>query len=366
MKSDTIRRLLRLMIAMLGAGVGVALTMGLMQLHTWTNPEEALPFAWVFGLYLGTAALGALIFFLLGRQIIDRGSEWAAALENRLARLTLAQLLSTLTGFISGLLIAALLSQVLGFMGHSMFTTAFSAILFLTLGALGFSVGRRRSDDVAQLLERFPAYRERKAGRKGTVGAKPKLLDASALIDGRVLDVCRTGFLEGELIVPDFVLEEIRRIAESSDANRSGRGRRGLDVLQKLREEPNAALRVESTAHDTAENDVRLLRMAQQMGAAILTGDYTLNRIASVSGVTVLNLNDLAAALRQVVAAGDELTVTVLREGKEPGQGVGYLDDGTMIVVEGGFRHVGRSVAAVVTSVLQTSAGRMIFTRLKA
>lgn len=365
MKSKLVQRLLKLLIVLSGAGVGVALAMALVRLRTWTRPGVAMKVEWIVGLYFGAAALGALVCFLLSGAIIRKGSEWATSLETRMDKMTLAQLLSSILGLISGLLIAALVSQVIGFLGASIFTTAFSAILYVFLGAVGLSIGLRRSEDMAQMLGRIPGFRERRAGRRNAAQGRPKLLDTSIIIDGRILDVCRTGFMEGELIVPDFVLDELRRIADSSDAIRRTRGRRGLDILQRLQEESGVSVRVERTEADHDEADVRLIRMAQQMGAAIVTGDYNLNKAASVAGVGVLNLNDLVGALRPVVLPGEEMSVSILKEGKEPGQGVGYLEDGTMIVVEGGQSRQGQAVTAVVTSALQTSAGRMIFARLK-
>lgn len=366
MKSKMVQRLLKLLIALSGAGVGMALSLTLVRLYGWAHPGEAVPVEQIVVLYLGTAVLGALICFVFSGAIIAKCGEWATALENRLDRLTMAQLGASVLGLVCGLLIAALVSQVIGFLGASMFTTAFSALLYVFLGAIGLSIGLRRSDEMGQLLGHIPSFRERRANRKNPPPqGRPKLLDTSAAIDGRVLDVCRTGFMEGELIVPDFVLDELRHIADSADNNRRARGRRGMDVLQKLREEPSVTVRVEHSEGDDAEVDVRLLRMAQQLGAAIITGDYNLNKAASIAGVGVLNVNDLAKALRPVVLPGEEMSVAILREGREPGQGVGYLEDGTMIVVEGGQGRQGQTVAAVVTSALQTSAGRMIFARLK-
>ena len=184
-----------------------------------------------------------------------------------------------------------------------------------------------------------------------------KYLDTSVIIDGRVLDIVKTGFLEGDIVVLQFVLAEQRHIADSGDSLRRARGRRGLDVLAKLQKELKTPIIVDETDYpDLEEVDVKLLRLCR---------DYNLNKVAGVTGLRVLNINDLANALKPMLMAGEELTVQIVREGKEPGQGVAYLDDGTMIVVENGRRYVGETVTAVVTTVLQTSAGRMIFTRLK-
>ena len=196
--------------------------------------------------------------------------------------------------------------------------------------------------------------------------AIPKVLDTSVIIDGRIFDICKAGFLEGEMIIPSFVLDELRHIADSADPLRRNRGRRGLDVLGKMQEELRCPVRIEEKNYEDAEEvDVKLLRLARDISGAVLTNDYNLNKVAGVTGVQVLNINELAGALRPVVLPGEEMTVHIVREGKEPGQGIAYLDDGTMVVVENGRRRLGETMEVVVTTVLQTSAGRMIFGRLK-
>ena len=198
-----------------------------------------------------------------------------------------------------------------------------------------------------------------------TLGIPPKLLDTSVIIDGRILDIVKTGFLEGDIVIAQFVLAELRHIADSGDSLRRARGRRGLDVLAKLRELSIPLVIEETDYADIDEVDVKLLRLCRDKGGIVVTNDYNLNKVAGVTGIRVLNINDLANAVKPMLMAGEEMNVQIVREGKEPGQGVAYLDDGTMIVVENGRRHVGETVAVVVTTVLQTSAGRMIFTRLK-
>lgn len=194
-----------------------------------------------------------------------------------------------------------------------------------------------------------------------------KILDTSVIIDGRILDICKAGFLEGEIVIPAFVLDELRHIADSADPLRRNRGRRGLDVLNKLQNEIGCPVRiVEQDYNDVEEVDVKLLRLCREQGGAVLTNDYNLNKVAGVTGVQVLNINELAGALRPVVLPGEEMHVHLVREGKEPGQGVAYLEDGTMVVVENGRRRVGETLDVVVTTVLQTNAGRMIFSRVKA
>ena len=210
-------------------------------------------------------------------------------------------------------------------------------------------------------LSRGPEYAEREL-------QKPKILDTNVIIDGRIADVCRTSFLEGKIFIPSFVLEELQHIADSSDSLRRARGRRGLDILNQMRKELDLAVKTYEPvdADDPEEVDARLVKLAKELKACIVTNDFNLNKVAELQGVTVLNVNELANALKPVVLPGEEMTVPIIKEGKEPSQGVAYLDDGTMVVVEGAKRHIGQTLEVVVTSVLQTVAGKMIFANIKA
>ena len=191
-----------------------------------------------------------------------------------------------------------------------------------------------------------------------------KLLDTNVIIDGRIADICQTGFLEGKLLIPVFVLEELQYIADSSDSLRRVRGRRGLDVLQKIREDDALEVEVMNVDFDDIHGvDSKLVRLAQKVNGKIITNDYNLNKVAQLRGVEVLNINDLSNAVKPVVIPGETMKVQVVRDGKEPGQGVAYLDDGTMIVIENGHRYLSRTISVEVTSALQTSAGRMIFAK---
>jgi uncharacterized protein YacL len=301
-------------------------------------------------------------------------------MENRWSRLSSRQILWTSIGLVMGLLVAFLLTQLILSMGSNLLTISLSALTYLVLGFVGFRIGLSRSrkpsrrsrspqpettpfEEMAGLLiedeepEAMPAVQD----------AARKYLDTSVIIDGRIADVAQTGFLEGEIVVPAFVLAELRHIADSADNLRRARGRRGLDVLSRLQKLPDLRITVDETDYpDAAEVDVKLLRLCRDKGGVVVTNDYNLNKVAGVTGIRVLNINDLANAVKPMLVAGEELNVQVVREGKEPGQGVAYMDDGTMIVVENGRRHVGETVNAVVTTVLQTSAGRMIFSKLSA
>jgi uncharacterized protein YacL len=192
------------------------------------------------------------------------------------------------------------------------------------------------------------------------------VLDTSVIIDGRIIDVLRSGFLEGELVVPGFVLEELRHIADSADLLKRNRGRRGLDVLNMIQKDLGCPVRIENIeiASDS-EVDSELLKLAKKLGGKVMTTDFNLGKVANFQGVPVLNMNELANAVKPIALPGEEMVVQVVKDGKENGQGIGYLEDGTMIVIDGGRRHIGESLNVTVTSILQTAAGRMIFAKPK-
>lgn len=365
MKSKVIRRVLRALITLLGAGIGAALALLALQIISFYRPENQVSLGNLVMIYVLFAVVGGLIFFFLSPWIIQKCTEFSNAVEKHWDNMPLDQLFTSTLGLISGLVIAALTTQIFNFMGQSIFTTAFSAIIYVVFGCIGLSIGRKRGKDV-NLVSDSRERRFFKNRGSEPQGARPKILDTSVIIDGRILDIGKTGFLEGEWVIPQFVLAELRHIADSSDSLRRVRGRRGLDVLGRIQQETKLTIRVDETDFDDiAEVDVKLLRLAKQLGGIVVTNDYNLNKVAGVTGVKVLNINELANAVKPVVLPGEEMTIQVVKEGKEPGQGVGYLPDGTMIVVDNGRRLLNETVEVVVTTVLQTSAGRMIFTRLK-
>lgn len=262
-----------------------------------------------------------------------------------------------LCGVFAGALLAALLMQPLRLLPVGWYSWVAALLIYGGLMIAGWRIGNLHERAITiRHAEKMPVPGD----------AAPKILDTSVIIDGRIFDICKAGFLEGELVIPAFVLGELRHIADSADSLRRNRGRRGLDVLGKIQEELKCDVRIEERDYfDVEEVDVKLLRLARDLDGAVLTNDYNLNKVAGVTGVRVLNINELAGALRPIVLPGEEMTVHIVREGKEPGQGVAYLDDGTMVVVENGRRQVGETQEVVVTTVLQTSAGRMIFARTK-
>jgi uncharacterized protein YacL len=254
-------------------------------------------------------------------------------------------------GLVMGLLIGVPLAQIGGFGGS---VAPLVVALFLAVMMLAITMSKR---DV--LLPAFAAFIP---GARPRAAANRVVIDTSAVIDGRIADIARTGFILGTLVVPRFVLDELQRIADSPDALRRNRGRRGLEMLSALQKDAISPVEVsEATYPEVVEVDAKLMAYARDNGAAILTNDYNLNRVADLQGIRVLNVNELANAVKSVVHPGEEMSVKIIQEGKEAGQGVGYLDDGTMIVVEGGMRFMDQEVPISVTRVLQTVAGRMIF-----
>lgn len=294
------------------------------------------------GVSVGAAAAAGALLALI-----------ALGVEKLSERVALDRLVWGVTGGVLGLLgglgIGAVARSLVPAAGAA--AVALPALLGLYLGA---AVAGRRARGLA------PAPGSTPAG----AGSPRKILDTSAIIDGRIADVCETGFVEGALVVPEFVLRELQHIADSPDALRRNRGKRGFEVLRRLQQVPG--LTVEISDRDfpgKREVDEKLIELGRALGGRLLTNDGNLGKLAELSGVGVLNVNELATALRPVALPGEAMQVQVLREGKEVGQGVAYLDDGTMVVVEHGKRYIGQTVAVTVTSVLQTSAGRMVFTR---
>ena len=298
---------------------------------------------------ISLTTLEGLIFAYLGTPYLLGG--WRT-FNFRLTSTPLPDLLSGLLGVVVGLVIAALIGVFVRDLPNGVLV---SAILALLLAAQGASVGLTRRTELAALF--LGGTAEQKSHRLSGV-----LLDTSVIIDGRILDISKTGFVDMPLIILSSVLRELQQVADSADATRRRRGRRGLDVLTEMQKDSSIPLEVvDDDVTPSVEIDAHLVRTAKRKSWGIMTNDFNLNRIARLEGVTVLNLNELAHAMRPVAIPGEEIVVTVAREGKEPGQGVGSLDDGTMVVIQNGRRLLNQTITAVVTSVIQTSAGRMIF-----
>ncbi len=304
--------------------------------------------------------VGALVGLVTTPFITTRP---ARALRALLGRVPAQVLVAGMIGLIVGLIVAALVafplsllpapfSQILPFVG---------AVIFSYFGVAVFVM--RQRDIFGLFSRRLPGS---KSGGDGSAPGDQRsvLLDTSVIIDGRIADIARTGFIGGTMLIPRFVLNELQHIADSPDALRRNRGRRGLDILNRLQKESVTPVRItDMDVEGVREVDSKLVVLAKQLHCAIVTNDYNLNRVAELQGVSVLNINELANAVKAILLPGEAMSVRIIQEGKEVNQGVGYLDDGTMVVVEEGRRFIDQSIGVVVTKVLQTAAGRMIFAR---
>jgi len=306
-----------------------------------------------------TAVIGGVIGFLISyifnikiRQIIEY-----------LHKIPTKNIISAIIGLVIGLIIANLLAYSLSFI--PVIGPYLPLALNLILGLIGLNIGINKADEIVNLFGYFRNINRIRKIHQVESGCD-KILDTSVIIDGRILDICQTNFLEGDLIIPRFVLSELQHIADSSDTLKRNRGRRGLDILNKMiKLNKNKVKIIGKDYREQKEVDTKIIKLAKDIRAKIITNDYNLNKLAQLEGVQVLNINDLSNALKAVILPGEEITTQIIKEGKEPQQGVAYLDDGTMIVIEDGNRYIGKKVNIMVTSILQTPAGRMIFGKIK-
>ena len=361
------RKVLKVLLALVGIGVGCGIVAWALYSFKYPGYDYVMRYttipAVMTAIYVVVGILFGIIFFILSPKIIDGIHGFFRKLENRLTEMPALDILFGVLGIMLGLLFAFLLSLIVQTINVPVLPEIITLLLYFVCGYYGGYVGVTRR---AELLDGMSARRGHLAKGLAADGARPKLLDTSVIIDGRIYDIYKTGFLEGQIIVPAFVLKELRHIADSSDAMKRARGRRGLDILHTLqREFEQRVCVVEKDYDDVDEVDLKLLRLAVDMGGILVTNDYNLNKVAAVQNMPVLNINDLANAIRSVLLPGEELPLAIVKEGKEAGQGVGYLPDGTMVIVENGKRHIGETADLVVTSALQTSAGRLVFAKLK-
>jgi uncharacterized protein YacL len=376
-----------------GAIVAAGLSLGIM----WEQNQ----WHWFWPIVAGIAVGCALVAFIITPYITIYPYRWV---RDTIRRASAGDIVAATIGLIVGLIIAALLTfpfSELTFLNLGKVLPFLGALLF---GYLGVATAVLHKQDLAHLFSGIWTVRQRRAAEReerdrenrdrenrdresgaleeaegrdrhrdhesrakknGKVSDKI-LLDTSAIIDGRIADISQTGFVTGTLLVPRFVLEELQHIADSADTLRRNRGRRGLDILNRLQKETNIPVEISDVDIDgVVEVDAKLVKMARNLHCPIITNDFNLNRVAELQGVKVLNINELANAVKPVLLPGEEMLVKIIQDGKELGQGVGYLDDGTMIVVEGGRQHMNNTVEVTVTRVLQTVAGRMIFAHPK-
>lgn len=373
-----IYRILRYVIAIL---VGTAAYVGMDSLAPIIDPylvsqfesfgDMSLTIARISVLILGTL-LGVIIGYLISSFILKQGLVIAKRLERILTHIPNQELIAGTIGLLFGLIIANLIG--VAFNQVPIIGPYIPIILSAIFGYSGLKIMARKGPEMynnyvqqwsgegPKKTSRFKMFSTHKSDKTTST---PKLLDTSVIIDGRIKELCNTGFIEGPLMVPLFVLNELQIISDSADATKRNRGRRGLDILKEMQDANKVAIEViEDDYDDLTEVDSKLMRLALDKQWKLMTNDFNLNKVARVQGIEVLNLNELANVLKPALIAGEWIRVQIMKEGKEVHQGVAYLDDGTMIVVEDGKPYVGQTVEVMVTSILQTSAGRMIFARV--
>jgi uncharacterized protein YacL len=364
-----IKKLIRIIATIVGVIVGYGFFLfasfvgeltGLYRLRSFDLPHQAIAIA-------ASALVFGFLFFIMTPIFGRHGARMAKHIESDLQTVPANDLITGTAGLVIGLIIAFLISPVFSGM-EKYIGVALSIVTYIMLGFLGVVVATRKGKD---LLTAWLSLRRSAAASKARgkgADATPKILDTSVIIDGRIADIMKTGFIEGSIVIPEFVLVELRHIADSSDSLKRNRGRRGLDVLNRIQTEHGVDIyntETDKGLDEIPEVDVKLLKLAQLLHGKVVTNDFNLNKVATIKGVEVLNINELANTLKPVVLPGEDMNIFPVKEGKENNQAVAYLDDGTMIVVEEGRKFIGKSVDVLVTSVLQTSAGRMIFAKPK-
>ncbi|MDK2564882.1 PIN/TRAM domain-containing protein [Romboutsia sedimentorum] len=357
-----IQKITRIIIAILGFTVGITTYSTLMKqfpVLTFGTDVNGIIASVSVGIIIG------LIFYAIEPWVINKFKDFAKVMDKEISKYPQTDILLGSIGLIVGFVIAYLVSGLVN--SVPIVGGILSLVTYGFMGYLGIRVALKSKDDLFNLnkLGRLTSMKE-KGTKKEVKAIPPKVLDTSVIIDGRIADICKTGFIEGKLVIPEFVLDELRHIADSSDDLKRVRGRRGLDILNIIKEELQIEVEIsKSDFNDIAEVDMKLLKLASVLNGKVVTNDYNLNKVAQVQGVEVLNINELANAVKPVAIPGEEMIVQVVKEGKENSQGIAYLDDGTMIVVDGGRKHMGETIRVLVTSVLQTPAGRMIFGKPK-
>ncbi len=368
-----LKKFLRALFTIVGAFVGYGLFLASIQLIQYSGVKifEKFSYTEVYTAGAIFAIIFAIIFFRL-TPLIRRGSvKMADNIESDLAGVSANTIVTGTVGLVIGFLIALLVSQIyVAVIDDQYLYAGITIATYMFFGYVGTVVAKSKGKEI---LDTFIAPRKAFEEKLFTRGKKksdgvPKILDTSVIIDGRIAEIMKTGFIEGQIVIPEFVLVELRHIADSSDSLKRVRGRRGLDILNKIQMEYGIEIYntdSEKSIKEIPEVDVKLLKLAQILGGKVVTNDFNLNKVAAINGVEVLNINELANTLKPVVIPGEDMTVSLVKQGKDSSQAIGYLDDGTMIVVEDGRPKIGKTVEIGVTSVLQTSAGRMIFGRLK-
>lgn len=378
-----LKKLFKGIFTVVGILVGFGASDLVWRIYAEMDPEssQALAAGEKLWLQIFIALIFGIIFYKLAPVLNRKSKKMADNIGNDLQGVSASDLLGGTLGLIAGLIIAFLITQIYTGILPGLLNLTLTICIYALLGYIGLVIGNKKLPEVfaASIAARRLAARAAAAAEEHPYAdynmkdnkkrnVVPKILDTSVIIDGRIVEIMKTGFLEGPIVIPEFVLVELRHIADSSDALKRNRGRRGLDILNKIQEDYGIEIYntdSEKAVKDIPEVDVKLLKLAQIMKGKVVTNDFNLNKVSVIKGVPVLNINELANAMKPMVIPGEVMTVTLIKQGKEYGQAVAYLDDGTMIVVEDGRKKIGQTLDINVTSVLQTAAGRMIFGKVR-
>ncbi|MCR5181922.1 MAG: hypothetical protein K6D56_02755 [Clostridia bacterium] len=371
------RRFFRGLITLIGGLIGYEIydvMMYFIMKYNHISEEDALSQSEQTIVALVFIILFAIIFYLVAPIFTARSRRAAASIENEIKGVSPVEIIGGVVGLLLGLIISYFITTI--YQNILVQKSLYLTVTIIVYSLLGFTlavIGSRKAPELYNLV--MATQKKQKESNEYDFNLKdkknnriPKILDTSVIIDGRVLEIMKAGFLEGPIIIPEFVLVELRHIADSSDSLKRVRGRRGLDILNKIQTE--FEIQIYNTDQEKAlkeipEVDVKLLKLAQIMKGKLVTNDFNLNKVAAIKNVPVLNINDLANAVKPISIPGEKMNVKLVKQGKDREQAVAYLEDGTMIVVEDGRKYIGQDVDITVTSVLQTSAGRMIFGKIK-
>lgn len=379
-------KIIRFLFGLIGAVVGATVLFVLVEyeaLPKWTG-------VWAVLSYLAVALLAFGLFYALAIKIYEKMRDFLDYVTAQTDKVPLLDISISFMGLLLGLIVAGIVSNPVLQLSISRLGNVIGVIIaifiYIFFGALGVRMGIHyreeikaavknlkgslgRSDEEGKLKSSRISGRKRSKYRDNPEKEEmsyAKILDTSVIIDGRIFEVMRTGFLQGPIVISHYVLEELQFISDSSDGLKRERGRKGLDKIRELQTESGLEIIVDnSNINQVKEVDLKLMMLTKQYGGCLVTNDYNLNKVSSVQNIPVLNVNDLANALKPIVIPGEHMRLHILKEGKEADQGLAYLEDGTMIVIENGYKAIGKTVDTVVTSVLQTSAGKMIFTRIE-
>ncbi|GGB11320.1 TRAM domain-containing protein [Macrococcus hajekii] len=344
-----LKRLITLVFIIVGASLGIFLVPEIVRLFE-LEVHPLLMNTYVDGI------IGIIVFMLLFYWLIDKVVAMIERSEGLLLKRNFMEIIFATLGMMIGLAIASMISLILVSIGFSLLRNIIPVALAVILGYLGFQVGLKKREEIQNLLpERFQS-------QKRKVNDAAKLLDTSAIIDGRILEIVKCGFIDGTIIVPQGVLDELQLIADSTDGLKRDKGQRGLDILEELRQSGHP-VKIVSGHKEIREVDQLLVKMAAESKASVITTDYNLNKVCRVQGIKVLNVNDLSEAIKPVVQQGDRFKLLITKTGKEENQGVGYLEDGTMVVVDHAKQNIGEERQVEVQTILQTASGRIIFTK---